>query len=411
MDWELIQPLVASWRTSRNRDRLAWNARTLEILLISRGDSRDGQRQEVAKILLQGIRDAGDSLATLPQGDLQALGRLYQSAEDLGQPEAAAILSATLDTEHGLAFRRFADAAGLTPERRRAVVLATPVRLPDEGTLEQRLRRILLRAALFVWMDDTVLNSKAPQDLGVLEGPRFVVLEKLLARTNLRLEILESDLFWIGPPERLAAARQAHANSLQRAAEAQGKVAVALREDTRLEFIQTPLVDTIAFLHDQHDVGFELLDQPQKPITMNFRDTPLHLALTHLARLIDGDWCASGETIFVGPKGRLAQVRTLEFARLRRWSRLGLVDTAVTRALREETRLEFIQTPLGDAAAFLADQHKISIRVAPAQHNVPVTLNLKRIPLEQALDILCLHTDLHWETDGQSILIGTEAAK
>ena len=103
----------------------------------------------------------------------------------------------------------------------------------------------------------------------MLAGPRLEVLEKLLARTNLRLELLESNLFWIGPPERLAAARQVHANSLQRAAGAQGKVAAALRDETRLEFIQTPLEDVIAFLRDQHDVGFELLDQPEKPITMN----------------------------------------------------------------------------------------------------------------------------------------------
>ena len=75
---------------------------------------------------------------------------------------------------------------------------------------------------------------------------------------------------------------------------------------------------------------------------------PLHLALTHLARLIDGDWCVAGDTIFVGTKERLAKVQQFELIRLRRWSRLGLVDNALTRALRADTRLEFIETPLSD---------------------------------------------------------------
>jgi hypothetical protein len=283
------------------------------------------------------------------------------------------------------------------------------VRLPSEGTLEQRLRKLLDKTTLLVWLEQTVNDTQASPDTGVLEGPRLEVLEKLLARANLRLELLASDLFWIGPPDRLTAARQLHAQSLQRVAAAQGKVAAALLEDTQLEFIETPLEDTIAFLQDAHDVPFVLLDHPQKSITMRLRAIPLHLALTQLVRLVDADWCVAGDVIFVGRQQHLAKVQQYELTRLRRWSRLGLVDNAVTRELRAPTRWEFIETPLSDVAAFLAGQHSVPIQVGPAHGKVPVTLNLKGISLEQGLDILCLQHDLRWQTDGQSILIGAAA--
>jgi hypothetical protein len=409
LDWEFVRPAVVKWSRSRDPDRLRFCAETLDVLLAAGGDPPSPGRKEVAALLGKILRDEGDNLASLSHGALDALGRLYRSADERAQPEAAAILSATLDSRHGLVFGLLARAAGMPPERRRAILLAVPMRLPDEGTLGERLRTILDHTTVCAWIDDAVWASTARPDTGVLEGPRLEILEKLLARTNLRLELLESNLFWIGPPDKLAAARQVHAQSLQRAAAAQGKPAVALMDDTRLEFVQTPLQDVIAFLRDQHDIPFDLLAQRDKPITMNVRSLPLHLALTRLARLIDGDWCAAGDTIYVGQKERLATVQRYELNRLRRWARLGLGDNAVTRALRAETRMEFIKTPLSDVAAFLAEQHKVPIQVGPAQGKIPITHNLKGISLEEALDLLCRHYDLRWDTDGQSIQIGAEA--
>jgi hypothetical protein len=331
LDWEFVQPVVVNHKAWR--ERLRWSVEALEVLLAAGVDSPGPERKEAADALLRTIREAGDNLYSLPDEDLRALGRLYRGADDRAQPEAAAILSATLNTEYGNAFHFFANAAGIPPERRRDVMLATPVRLSGEGTLEQSLHTILDSTKLRVWIDETVRDSKARLDTGVLAGSRMEVLEKLLARTDLLLERLEHNLFWIGSPDRLAAARQVHANSLQRAAGAQGKVATALADDTRLEFIETPPDDAIAFLRDAHDVEIQLLDQPQKRLTMNMKAIPLHLGLTHLARYIDGDWCVAGDTIFVGSKERLATVQQFELIRLHRWSRLALVDNALTRAL------------------------------------------------------------------------------
>jgi hypothetical protein len=156
LDWEFVQPAVANWGKSRDPDRLRWCVETLDTLLAEGGDPQRPGGKEVAELLLRTLRDEGG--VRLPRGDElpQALGRLYRSADERGQPEAAAILSAMLNTADGVAFRIFADAAGMSPERRRAVLLATPVRLPDEGTLEQRLRTILDQTGLRVWIDDTV---------------------------------------------------------------------------------------------------------------------------------------------------------------------------------------------------------------------------------------------------------------
>ena len=247
------------------------------MLLAAGGDPPPLGRQEVAVLLGQILRDEGDNLYSLPQEDLQALGTLYQLADQRAQPEANVILSTMLGTKTGFVFRVFAAAAGISPERQRTLTLAAAIRLPDEGTLQKRLHTILGRTTLRVWIDDAVSASKDKPDMGVLEGPRLEVLEKLLAQAKLHLEILESNLFWIGPLDKLGAARQVHAGSLQRAAAAQGKPAAALMDETRLEFIETPLQDVVCFLRDQHDISFEELDQSDKPITLTLRAVPLHL--------------------------------------------------------------------------------------------------------------------------------------
>jgi hypothetical protein len=38
-----------------------------------------------------------------------------------------------------------------------------------------------------------------------------------------------------------------------------------------------------------------------------------------------------------------------------------------------------------------------------------VTLNLKSVTFEQALDVMCLKLGLPWNTDGKSIVIGDES--
>ena len=51
------------------------------------------------------------------------------------------------------------------------------------------------------------------------------------------------------------------------------------------------------------------------------------------------------------------------------------------------------------------------VRVAEPHREVPLTLNLKGVPLEQTLDVICLKLGLSWDTDGKSIVIENEPSR
>ena len=98
-------------------------------------------------------------------------------------------------------------------------------------------------------------------------------------------------------------------------------------ESTRLEFIHVPLSDAVGFLRDMHDVGIQVLDQHEAPITLKLRGVPFCMAFSEIADTIDGDWCCDRQLIVMGSRDRIQQVRQLEWPRLRRSARIALMDS------------------------------------------------------------------------------------
>ena len=68
---------------------------------------------------------------------------------------------------------------------------------------------------------------------------------------------------------------------------AEAKILAALEDDTRLEFVETPLNQVLQFLEDQHDIAIKLdtraLDDvgvgADAPITANLKGVSLHAGL------------------------------------------------------------------------------------------------------------------------------------
>jgi len=125
----------------------------------------------------------------------------------------------------------------------------------------------------------------------------------------------------------------------------------ALSDDTRLDFIDTPLNQAVQFLMDLHDVRIQSLADDDPPVTLSVRGLPLHLALTMMTQRLNCDWCADREAIFVGPRDKLARIERTALPGLRRWSRLGIAATDVTQALRTDTRLDVTRISLDRQAA------------------------------------------------------------
>jgi uncharacterized membrane protein YgcG len=91
----------------------------------------------------------------------------------------------------------------------------------------------------------------------------------------------------------------------------------------------------------------------------------------------------------------------------------GSKEEKVYKALNEDTTLEFVDTPLKDVIAFIADQHDITIVLtkkiedAGVQPDQPVTRNLKQISLRSALRLLLGDLNLTYMVKDEVLKITT----
>ncbi|WP_261365093.1 VWA domain-containing protein [Anatilimnocola floriformis] len=91
----------------------------------------------------------------------------------------------------------------------------------------------------------------------------------------------------------------------------------------------------------------------------------------------------------------------------------GSKEEKVYKALGEDTTLEFVDTPLKDVIAFIADQHDITIVLtkkiedAGVQPDQPVTRNLKQISLRSALRLLLGDLNLTYMVKDEVLKITT----
>lgn len=89
---------------------------------------------------------------------------------------------------------------------------------------------------------------------------------------------------------------------------------------------------------------------------------------------------------------------------------------SVSKVLRDETKVAFIDTPLEEIAFYLRQLHGINIvldkagfEAAQIEVDLPITCNVEGLPLADALDVVFLGTDLHYQDRGTWLLITTEA--
>lgn len=94
-------------------------------------------------------------------------------------------------------------------------------------------------------------------------------------------------------------------------------------------------------------------------------------------------------------------------------------EAKILAALEDDTRLEFIETPLSQVMQFLEDQHDIAIKLdtralddAGIGADAPITANLKGVSLHAGLQVLLGQLDLTYSMENEVLTITTlEAAK
>lgn len=423
LDYESVKPLFGEDR--RADARLHWSTETLRAMLRCGVDAQDPRRVETRDTLsnqLQTLTAGGHGFSwqsTLPD--------LYREAKGQAAPEAPLLLRNMLvwdEPRHSHSFDYFASRAGFRREQIWALYFARPTTLPAQhrvrmrsprpgaltvpATVETSLSFLLTKARVPIWVDDEVLGKSGGQPVSPASGTWLGVLEAVLSGTDFRLQPLDVDLFWIGHPDRLEAARKQYRHSLAKATKAGPRASSGLLSGTFLEFERTPLKHCIDFLQDQHDISFELLDQHETPVKRTMRNAPLHVPLTELTEDMNLDWCALDDVILIGSHEQIKQVNEWELPRLRRWSRLALLDSDVSRAVHENVRIEVVDKTLADVAKLLSEKHNVPVHVAAERRDDSLSIDAKNVSLDHLLDLICLKTGLAWHTDGQAIFIGDE---
>jgi len=92
-------------------------------------------------------------------------------------------------------------------------------------------------------------------------------------------------------------------------------------------------------------------------------------------------------------------------------------EMKIREALEQDTRLEFIETPLEDICAFMSDMHSIPIQIdtkaldeVGLDTDAPVTRNLKGVSLRSALNLILDDLELTWVIRDEVLLITTAKA-
>ena len=178
-----------------------------------------------------------------------------------------------------------------------------------------------------------------------------------------------------------------------------------LDQPTRMEFVDTPLKDVVAYVSAQHRMPIRILKDsyaygnviPDQPITKNLRDLSLRSALNLLLDdlLLDYRVTDRGEIlIFTAEKNAIAQ---------RPVSAVQTKANERNQAVLEKTivSLEFIDTPFKDVIAFIADQVDVTIvldrealEAVKVDPDTPISTNLQKMPLHRALTAFLYPYDL-----------------
>jgi hypothetical protein len=202
------------------------------------------------------------------------------------------------------------------------------------------------------------------------------------------------------------------------------RVPNALKSTTHLQFIDTPLSDVAAYLHDLHHIEIRIdrdalraegIEDPL--VTQNLAGISLQSGLRLMLRDLDLTYLVRGNVLWITTPQQAAATgagdSTVELD--------GRNEKRIAEALKQPTQVEFVDTPLSDVVDYLKDLHKVEIqfdyralagKVTQAQpwESPPITMNLKRLSLQSALRLMLRQQDMDYVIRDEVLLITTSRA-
>jgi hypothetical protein len=392
VDMDLVRPLLATTSPDRRIYRVC---DILAAIASTQTAQEHAGRAELSRMLIKGVPKKKAVSRVIVEGMAQLYLHDHQRRESLRRWMLATLLPVQLAKVTAASddqlWRWFL--------RKRVVIEAK--QRPRSEVIAQLRSEVLLP----IWFDDAVTRDATPVTISA-DGRWLSVLDQVLAGSSHRVRFLRSNLIWVGPEDRLAAAEKTLQRGLARLPTVKSRTRTILLKTTAPGFIETPIdeaVDFLSHLYEQPMTTVGLRDTPT--LNTSVGDVPLYLALTVIAQQAKLDWYATDEIVALSTPEKIAALRKAE---RRRQRILVTAGGRVARELSEATEIEFIETPLVEAHDFLRHLHGVPIVILGQKtQDVPVTLNLRGTSLSTAIMLMTTSHGLDWLVDDALIALGT----
>ncbi len=403
LDFDLLDSILKR-RSGKSARDLAWQIRVFESYISGGLPPEHKRRSELLEQLVENIQTAqiaGSWTFTLP-----AIGNLCKRSSPM--TESDPILQAVLHRAPSQYYRLAARRAGKTNDEILMSLLRRTTSVDYKGVaLGQAVADLQNQIGLSIWVDEEVQEYAKTTTIHI-EGTWQEVLQAVLKETPFRFDDLRGETYFIGSPDSIKATNDLITTSLAKIPGDENPIHATLREDSKSDFIETPLYDVCEYLSDRHGMAVKLLKGfGQQPVTLTM-DGPLHLILTRMSMLLKFDWAVSEQHIIIGSKEDIKTFSKRNDTRAQRIARLAEADSSVAKALAEDTRLEFIETPLVDVFEYFGDRHRVPFYVLSSARETSITMDVRRTSLGWAMDYMSHLADLAWDADNDVIYVGKE---
>ncbi|MHC5038572.1 MAG: tetratricopeptide repeat protein [Planctomycetota bacterium] len=353
---------------------------------------RLGKAKEAREAFDRIVREFKDQKSVAAQAQ-KALRRLNASTEKpahrpegAGDPDRKRILATLQDEKISLDFRdaSLADVVAFIRAARNVNIVVDPQVLhhfEDEG------RKVNIQV----------------NDLNLKEG-----LNLLMQLLGLDWTIHKKVIF-ISTLEKIAELRQTN------------RIQAKMDVPVSLDFMDTPFPQVLSFLHMVSQINFVLdphLDRREDELFVQVRvtDIPLREALNLVLGLKELKWAVLHRTVFIAEEEALAAYRSLKWPSPA--DRLSPRERGIWKTLKNKiVSINFPNTSLKDALAFLTSVSGVNLVVDPGvlkalkKDDRSLSFNLKDMPIESALRLICMSLGLTYRVEKGFVAIVSRRGK
>ena len=226
--------------------------------------------------------------------------------------------------------------------------------------------------------------------------------------------VVRDEVTYISTRDRLAAYRKARAGRKLRKGRSRPTCSIesALARPVEFSFEGVPMRDVVNFLRQvlqQNVVLDHSAVSPDRVVTMTLAGVRLESALNLLFEG-DLDWTVADGAIVISTTAKVKELRR----RVPRPSEaLASAPEGIRKAVVKEVDFSFEGTPLVDVVSFLQTvvKENIVLRGVPPASKRVVSLHLRKVPLESALNLICFTQPgrLEWAVRDEAICVGIAA--